>query len=122
MKNAFLKNYGATLLLLLGLVVGGVLGAVLGEDARALRVPGTLFLRQIDRRQAQDDVVIVEVEEKDPVWAVWPDESGILRGGNAMGKILTICRRHLINGTAPNIDTALLNASGIHILGSRVQF
>ncbi|MDY6418236.1 MAG: dicarboxylate/amino acid:cation symporter [Bacteroidales bacterium] len=47
MKNAFLKNYGATLLLLLGLVVGGVLGAVLGEDARALRVPGTLFLNLV---------------------------------------------------------------------------
>lgn len=47
MKNDFLKNYGATLLLLLGLVVGGVLGAVLGEDARALRVPGTLFLNLV---------------------------------------------------------------------------
>lgn len=73
-------------------------------------------------KSVPDDVVIVEVEEKDPVWAVWPDENGILRGGNAMGKILTICRRHLINGTVPDIDMALLNASGIHILGKRVQF
>ena len=47
MKNAFLKNYGATLLLLLGLVAGGVLGAVLGEGARVLRVPGMLFLNLI---------------------------------------------------------------------------
>ena len=44
MKSAFLKNYGATLLLLLGLVVGGVLGAVLGDSARVLRAPGMLFL------------------------------------------------------------------------------
>ena len=47
MKNAFLKNYGATLLLLLGLVAGGVLGAVLGEGAQVLRVPGTLFLNLV---------------------------------------------------------------------------
>ena len=47
MKNAFLKNYGATLLLLLGLVAGGVLGAVLGEGARVLRVPGMLFLNLV---------------------------------------------------------------------------
>ncbi|MCR5352412.1 MAG: dicarboxylate/amino acid:cation symporter [Bacteroidales bacterium] len=47
MKNAFLKNYGATLLLLLGLVVGGVLGAVLGDGARVLRAPGMLFLNLV---------------------------------------------------------------------------
>ena len=47
MKNAFLKNYGATLLLLLGLVTGGVLGAVLGDGARVLRAPGMLFLNLV---------------------------------------------------------------------------
>lgn len=47
MKNAFLKNYGATLLLLLGLVAGGVLGAVLGDGAHVLRVPGMLFLNLV---------------------------------------------------------------------------
>ena len=47
MKNTFLKNYGATLLLLAGLVAGGVLGAVLGDGAHVLRVPGTLFLNLI---------------------------------------------------------------------------
>ena len=47
MKNAFLKNYGATLLLLLGLVAGGVLGVILGEGARVLRVPGMLFLNLV---------------------------------------------------------------------------
>ena len=47
MKNAFLKNYGATLLLLLGLVAGGVLGALLGDGARVLRAPGMLFLNLV---------------------------------------------------------------------------
>ena len=47
MKNAFLKNYGATLLLLLGLIAGGVLGALLGEGARVLRAPGMLFLNLV---------------------------------------------------------------------------
>ena len=70
-----------------------------------------------------DDVVIVEVVKKnDLVWATNEDEAGILHGGNAMGKILTICRRHLIKGTTPNIDINLLNASNIHILGDIIQF
>ena len=47
MKNVFLKNYGATLLLLLGLLVGGALGAVLGEKAQVLRAPGMLFLNLV---------------------------------------------------------------------------
>ena len=47
MKSAFLKHYGATLLLLLGLVVGGVLGVTLGEGARVLRAPGQLFLNLV---------------------------------------------------------------------------
>ncbi len=47
MKSSFLKHYGATLLLLLGLVVGGVLGVTLGEGARVLRAPGQLFLNLV---------------------------------------------------------------------------
>ena len=74
-------------------------------------------------KRVPDDVVIVEiVKKKDLVWATNLDETGILHGGNAMGKILTICRRHLLNGTAPNIDTDLLNVSSIYILGQRIQF
>lgn len=42
-----LKNYKSTLLLLAGLIVGGVLGAVLGEDASVLQPVGTIFLNLI---------------------------------------------------------------------------
>ena len=45
--SSFWKNYGATLLLLLGLAVGGVLGALLGEGAHVLRAPGELFLNLV---------------------------------------------------------------------------
>ena len=45
--SSFWKNYGATLLLLLGLAAGGVLGAVLGEGAHVLRAPGELFLNLV---------------------------------------------------------------------------
>lgn len=45
--SSFWKNYGATLLLLLGLAVGGVLGSVLGEGAHVLRAPGELFLNLV---------------------------------------------------------------------------
>ena len=69
-----------------------------------------------------EDRVIVEVVKNDPVWAAWPDEEGILRGGNAMGKILTICHRCLKNNTQPEIDTQLLNDTGIYILGNKVTF
>lgn len=43
MKN-FWKNYGTTLLLLTGLIVGGLLGVILGEKASVLRPVGSLFL------------------------------------------------------------------------------
>ena len=42
-----LKNYKSTLLLLAGLIAGGVLGAVLGEDASVLQPIGTIFLNLI---------------------------------------------------------------------------
>ena len=72
--------------------------------------------------EVPDDVVIVEVVKEDPVWAAYPDENGIIRGANAMGKILTICRRCLLDSTQPEIDTDLLNAKGIYILGEKVIF
>ena len=74
-------------------------------------------------KSVPDDVVIVElVKKNDLVWATNLDETGILYGGNAMGKILTICRRHLLAGTTPNIDTDLLNAANIYILGQKILF
>lgn len=69
-----------------------------------------------------DDMVIVEVVKNDPVWAAYPDAEGILRGSNAMGKILTICSRCLKNNTQPEIDAQLLNNAGIYILGNKVNF
>ena len=69
-----------------------------------------------------DDMVIVEVVKNDPVWAAYPDAEGILRGGNAMGKILTICARCLKSNTQPEIDTQLLNDAGIYVLGSKISF
>ena len=44
---AFLKNYRSTILLLLGLVAGGILGAFLGPDAGILKPVGTIFLNLI---------------------------------------------------------------------------
>lgn len=73
-------------------------------------------------RSIPEDRVIVEVVKNDPVWAAYPDEQGIIRGGNAMGKILTICRRCLISNTEPDINRQLLNEAGIYILGQRVEF
>ena len=46
-KNAILKNYRPILLLLLGLLAGGVLGAVFGENVQFLRPLGTLFLNLV---------------------------------------------------------------------------
>lgn len=73
-------------------------------------------------RSIPDDRVIVEIEKNDPVWAACPDEQGVLRGGNAMGKILTICKQCLESGAQPDIDTQLLNDAGIYILGNRIEF
>lgn len=44
---SFLKNYMWSLLLLLGLIAGGVLGAILGEKASVLQPVGTIFLNLI---------------------------------------------------------------------------
>ena len=73
-------------------------------------------------RSIPEDRIIVEVVKNDPVWAAYPDEQGIIRGGNAMGKILTICKKCLAEGTQPEIDTDLLNRAGIYILGNRIEF
>lgn len=73
-------------------------------------------------RSIPEDSVIVEVVKDDPVWAAYPDEEGIIRGGNAMGKILTICRHCLVTKTEPDINRQLLNEAGIYILGQKITF
>lgn len=73
-------------------------------------------------RSIPEDCVIVEVVKDDPVWAAYPDEQGIIRGGNAMGKILTICRHCLVTKTEPDINRHVLNEAGIYILGQRIAF
>lgn len=69
-----------------------------------------------------DDKVIVEYVKHDPVWAAYDDGTGMIRGRNAVPKILTICKHCLQNGTEPEIDKQLLNSSNIYILGQKVNF
>ena len=69
-----------------------------------------------------EDCVITEVEKRDAFWALIEAADGTLHGKNIMGKILTICRRCLIEGTQPEIATDLLNKAGIYLLGEKVTF
>lgn len=70
-----------------------------------------------------DDAIIVEEVPHDNIWAAYTNpQTGLLEGGNAVGKILTICRRCLIEHIEPQIDTELLNSKGLYILGERVNF
>ena len=47
---------------------------------------------------------------------------GTYRGSNVMGKILTICRRCLTDGTEPAINYELLKSKHIHLLGKELTF
>ena len=80
MKNemSFLKNYGATLLLLLGLVAGGVVGALWSETAAALRPVGTLFLNLVF-------VLVVPL-----VFFSVARSMIVMRGSGVIGKVLGI--------------------------------
>ena len=44
MKNPFFKNYGQTLLLLLGVGLGALCGALLGPSASVVKPVGEIFL------------------------------------------------------------------------------
>ena len=68
------------------------------------------------------DRIICEVEKRDPVWAFIRGEDGKLYGCNAMGKILTLCKRALETNMQPEIDYDLLNQSNIYIFGEKVMF
>ena len=47
---------------------------------------------------------------------------GVYEGCNVMGKILTICRKCLADGTEPPIDYELLRSKHIHLLGRELTF
>ena len=96
MKQSFLKNYGMSLLLLLGLVVGGVLGVVLGEDAQILRAPGKLFLNLVF-------VLVVPL-----VFFSVSHSIVVLRKSGVMGKVL---------GTAMGVFVFMSLVAGIFAFG-----
>ena len=68
------------------------------------------------------DAQIYEVVKGDAVWSVWPDENGVMQGGNGMGKILMMIRDCLRNNTEPSYNKDMLNQSGIYFLGERLAF
>lgn len=74
--NSFLKNYGSTLLLLSGLVIGGLLGVLLGEDAAVFRPVGNLFLNLMF-------VLVVPL-----VFFSVAQSLVVLRGNGMLGKVL----------------------------------
>ena len=47
---------------------------------------------------------------------------GVFEGSNVMGKILTICRKCLQDGTEPDIDYALLRSKHIYLMGTLLTF
>ncbi len=47
---------------------------------------------------------------------------GTFRGRNVMGKILTICKKCLQDGTEPPIDYELLKSKHIYLLGKKLTF
>lgn len=71
---------------------------------------------------ATGDAQIYEVVKGDTVWAVYPDENGVMQGANGMGKILMMIRTCLRNGTEPSYNKDLLNKSGICFGGERLVF
>lgn len=48
--------------------------------------------------------------------------NGIWRGQNVQGKILTICKEAIEQGTKPAIDTDMLNEAEIYWFGRRIRF
>lgn len=47
---------------------------------------------------------------------------GVFEGSNVMGKILTICKQCLHDGTPPDIDYALLRSKRIYLMGNLLTF
>lgn len=66
--------------------------------------------------------ILIELVDRDPIWAAYYDSSGLIRGANGMGKILTICRNCLDKGIEPEINRTLLNSAEIYIFGAKINF
>ncbi len=92
----FWKNYGTSILLLLGLLVGGILGVVLGEDAHVLRAPGTLFLNLVF-------VLVVPL-----VFFSVSNAIVVMRRSGVMGKVL---------GTAMGVFVVMSLVAGLFAFG-----
>lgn len=92
----FWKNYGTSILLLLGLLVGGILGVVLGEDAHVLQAPGTLFLNLVF-------VLVVPL-----VFFSVSNAIVVMRRSGVMGKVL---------GTAMGVFVVMSLVAGLFAFG-----
>lgn len=92
----FWKNYGTSILLLLGLLVGGILGVVLGEDAHVLQAPGTLFLNLVF-------VLVVPL-----VFFSVSNAIVVMRRSGVMGKVL---------GTAMGVFMVMSLVAGLFAFG-----
>lgn len=92
----FWKNYGTSILLLLGLLVGGILGVVLGEGAHVLRAPGTLFLNLVF-------VLVVPL-----VFFSVSNAIVVMRRSGVMGKVL---------GTAMGVFVVMSLVAGLFAFG-----
>ena len=90
------KNYGTSILLLLGLVAGGILGVVLGEDAHVLQAPGTLFLNLVF-------VLVVPL-----VFFSVSNAIVVMRRSGVMGKVL---------GTAMGVFMVMSLVAGLFAFG-----
>ena len=90
------KNYGTSILLLLGLLVGGILGVVLGEGAHVLRAPGTLFLNLVF-------VLVVPL-----VFFSVSNAIVVMRRSGVMGKVL---------GTAMGVFVVMSLVAGLFAFG-----
>ena len=91
-----LKNYRTSILLLLGLLAGGILGVVLGENAHVLRAPGTLFLNLVF-------VLVVPL-----VFFFFSNAIVVMRRSGVMGKVL---------GTAMGVFLVMSVVAGLCAFG-----
>lgn len=91
-----LKNYKTSILLLVGLITGGILGVVLGENAHVLRAPGALFLNLVF-------VLVVPL-----VFFSVSNAIVVMRRSGVMGKVL---------GTAMGVFLAMSLIAGLSAFG-----